>query len=160
MRMWMTEPRWMCHHHLLGEHQEIHMFVGVINSGRKVDNYVKWGMLHVPDLWNRHDKLVEEFQRRGWPSGTNHTTPLPSIDPVYTKTIGLMLRQRNICSIKTTLELLRRCPRCRKGFNAFHSPFEAEGLLEQFNLKPVNHKWEGLMLETTVGPKITFSDVL
>ena len=36
MRMWMIDPKLLCRKHLLGEHLEIHMFVGTINKGINV----------------------------------------------------------------------------------------------------------------------------
>lgn len=36
MRMWMVPPELMCRQHLLGEHVELHMFVGAINKGTSV----------------------------------------------------------------------------------------------------------------------------
>ena len=33
MRMWMVDPQIMCRQHLLGEHTEMHMFVGTLKRG-------------------------------------------------------------------------------------------------------------------------------
>lgn len=40
MRMWMVPPRHMCRKHLLGEHVELHMFVGSIKNGVRVEGYL------------------------------------------------------------------------------------------------------------------------
>ena len=37
MRMWMIDPTMLCTKHLLGEHVELHMFVGTINKNKKLN---------------------------------------------------------------------------------------------------------------------------
>ena len=50
MRMWMVDPRIMCRQHLLGEHVEIHMFVGAISRGKSVKGYLEKGLLEVHNM--------------------------------------------------------------------------------------------------------------
>jgi len=100
MRMWNVDPRLMCTQHLLGEHVEMHMFVGCIRKDHNLDGYVNGGMVHIKSIPDRHSALVDEMIRRGF----EHRSPLPpfaiddspsSVDPVA-----------------NLAELRRRCPEC------------------------------------------------
>ena len=65
MRMWMVNPRIMCRQHLLGEHVEIHMFIGTINRRKSVQGYLEKGLLEIHNLYNRHEDLVSaRYQNR------------------------------------------------------------------------------------------------
>jgi hypothetical protein len=75
MRMWMVDPKLMCRQHLLGEHVEIHMFVGHMERGRSIDGYLENNCLEMSSMRKRHDELVVEMKRRGY----NHKSPLPKI---------------------------------------------------------------------------------
>lgn len=77
MRVWDVRPRELCRQHLLGEHRELH---GLWNILTKHDG--KGGYSHHPEtkrwigktaaLYNRHEALVAEMERRGY----NHNSPL------------------------------------------------------------------------------------
>ncbi len=41
MRMWNVLPEYLCRKHLLGEHVEMHMFVGTIKRGVSLNGYIK-----------------------------------------------------------------------------------------------------------------------
>jgi len=64
MRMWMVNPKIMCRQHLLGEHVEIHMFVGTLSRGKSVKGYLEKGLLEVHNLYWRHEELVEEIKTK------------------------------------------------------------------------------------------------
>lgn len=71
--MWMVNPSLMCNQHILGEHLECHMFVSTINQNkRKLDGFIKNGLLEADKLVIRHDALVQEMLNRG----INHKTPI------------------------------------------------------------------------------------
>lgn len=78
MRMWGVDPGVMCKRHLLGEHVEMHMFVGTILKGVLLEGtrYVSGGLVEVHNIKCRHDELVVEFCRRGYPSGLDHRSPI------------------------------------------------------------------------------------
>lgn len=64
MRMWMVDPKLLCRKHLLGEHVELHMFVGHLQRGRKLGRYTE---LCEPNKINaRHAALAAEMTRRGF----------------------------------------------------------------------------------------------
>ena len=70
--MWMVNPKILCERHLLGEHCEIHMFVGAIKKQLSLNGYVENNLLECASLLERHDDLAEEMTRRGM----NHASPL------------------------------------------------------------------------------------
>ena len=72
MRMWMIDPKMLCKKHLLGEHVELHMFVGTINKNKKLDGYKKNGLVEVHNIKLRHRELAAEMIARGM----NHQSPL------------------------------------------------------------------------------------
>lgn len=105
MRMWMINPRFMCKDHLLGEHKELHMFVGTILKGKNLGKYVQYGLVEVHSIKKRHAQLVEEMLRRGW----QHNTPIsPSFKPFHLGTVD---------SNKSNRDLFGRCWACRKLLN-------------------------------------------
>lgn len=75
MRMWGIDPQKMCRKHLLGEHVEMHMFVGTINKGISIDGYIQKGLVNPSKIVSRHEELAREMERRGY----THKSPLPKI---------------------------------------------------------------------------------
>lgn len=102
MRMWMVDPRIMCRQHLLGEHAEIHMFIGTINRKKSVKGYLEKGLLEIHNLYNRHEELVKEMKRRGY----NHYSEVDGKWKSVEKA-GFVNRDRNID------ELINRCSKCK-----------------------------------------------
>ena len=74
MRMWLVNPRFLCRKHLLGEHVEMHMFIGAIKKGISINGYIEKGLLETNRIISRHDELAEELIRRGY----NHNSPVSS----------------------------------------------------------------------------------
>lgn len=103
MRMWTVDPAYMCRKHLLGEHVELHMFVGAIEHGKSIEGYLEKGLLNPIDLARRHGEITREMSRRGY----RHSSPL-SLDNIPTTVL-----QRSRILPDSTSELLRRCERCR-----------------------------------------------
>ena len=103
MRMWMVDPQIMCRQHLLGEHVEIHMFIGALSRGKTVKGYLEKGLLEVHSLYARHEELVEEMKQRGY----NHSS---DIDEKWksAEKLGVVDRKKNL------EELLKRCSRCKR----------------------------------------------
>lgn len=110
--MWMVDPEIMCRKHLLGEHVEIHMFIGSIKRSIKMAGYLNNGLLEPGSLYARHDILVEEMLNRGM----NHKSPLPgpAVDIVNAFTVEEYIKK--VDSKKSLKNLLRRCPECRSKF--------------------------------------------
>jgi len=87
----MVNPRIMCRQHLLGEHAEIHMFIGVISRGKSVKGYLEKGFLEVHNLYSRHEELVEEMKRRGY----HHSSDVEEKWRTAEK-LGAIDRQKNL----------------------------------------------------------------
>lgn len=51
MRMWMLPPETMCRKHLLGEHVELHMLLGTMKRGRRIDGFLA-GKLTRRAIWD------------------------------------------------------------------------------------------------------------
>lgn len=104
----MVNPRLTCRRHLLGEHVELHMFVGTLNKGVSVQGYLEDGLLEPISLYERHDALVAEILRRGY----HHNSPLPSlVNSLATIFSQSQLRVR-IPEERSLRELASRCPDC------------------------------------------------
>ncbi len=102
MRMWNVNPELMCQKHLCGEHLECHMFYGAIKEGKKIDGYIRNGLLEMHTLKRRHDELAIEMLNRGY----KHQSPLPNdFDDCE---LGCVDVEENIKA------LIERCPKCKK----------------------------------------------
>ncbi len=165
MRTWMVPPQIMCRQHLLGEHNEIHKFVGAVtkrctrkckrcklpvnahrdNQGMEFyqcpgcklslltrhtyvgppSNILRgYRSLVAADMlpW-RHDQLVLEFARRGWPSGRQHKTPFPDdyVPPWEGK----------VDFVDSFMDLMFRCSRCKyRWLNLKTPPEQCESAAE------------------------------
>ena len=100
MRMWKLDPKLMCDKHLLGEHNEMHMFVGCILKGKSIAGYISGGLVEVHHIRQRHDELAREMERRGF----RHLSILPEFPEFIAG---------NIDVDKNTVELRRMCRYCR-----------------------------------------------
>lgn len=115
MRMWMTPPETMCRKHLLGEHVELHMFVGTLNKGTSIDGFLTKNLLEPESLYERHEILAAEMTRRGYA----HESPLPA---VCGATLTSQQRKVKVDRQASLAELHRRCPECLALFRAEISP--------------------------------------
>ena len=105
--MWNVNPKIMCRKHLLGEHVEMHMFLGSIIHGRSLDGFLQKGLVEVHNIKQRHDQLVSEMIDRGY----NHKSPLI----IPKKHIKPMSIEHGHVDKEVSLnELLSRCRECRK----------------------------------------------
>ena len=102
MRMWMVDPVLLCRQHLLGEHKELHMLVGVLRKGYSIAGYVENRLVEPRAIRPRHEEIVAEMERRGY----NHQSPLPDDFPTPP---GAVMSEK-----ESFVELLRRCPDCRE----------------------------------------------
>lgn len=75
MRIWDLPPARLCRQHLLGEHRELHGLWNIVTQGKRGysrhPETIRWqGKL--PALFQRHEMLVAEMERRGY----QHSSPL------------------------------------------------------------------------------------
>jgi hypothetical protein len=104
MRMWMVDPRVMCRKHLLGEHVELHMFVGHLRRGRRIEGFIAHNCVEPKSLERRHAALVRELQRRGY----RHRSPLRH---VHVRTLRLYSAVR-VDRYSALRDLTTRCTEC------------------------------------------------
>lgn len=107
MRMWNINPKLLCKQHLLGEHLEMHMFMGCIRSGMSIKGYVDKGLVEVDKILERHNQLVNEMEHRGY----CHKSDLNGKE--------LLWHEGNICVEKSLQDLFERCEECRKRNETF-----------------------------------------
>ena len=101
MRMWNVETNKMCDKHLLGEHVEMHMFVGTLNKNKSIRGYLEKGLVEVHNISKRHEMIVKEFEKRGF----KHKSILPRYK---NKQIGKVDVEKN------RIELAKRCVECKR----------------------------------------------
>lgn len=66
MRMWNVDPSKMCRQHLLGEHLEMHMFIGAVKAGKSLQGYIDNKLVDPQQIKQRHDTLVQEMKYRNY----------------------------------------------------------------------------------------------
>ena len=100
MRMWLVDPTKMCRKHLLGEHVEMHMFVGTLNKGKNIHGFLRNKLVDTDVIKERHDILALEMERRGY----NHKSPLeqPELEKHF-KTVNVA---------ENEIDLAGRCSDC------------------------------------------------
>lgn len=114
MRMWMCNPLILCKDHILGEHLELHMLEGSIKKNKNLGRFLTDKLVDPSQIQARHDILVQEFARRGYPSGLDHKTPLHAD--------GLILQDNPIDTDKSLQDLLSRCEKCRERYKSLDTP--------------------------------------
>ena len=109
MRMWLCNPEILCQKHLCGEHLEMHMFLGTLKEGKKIDGYLKNNLFEPRFLYQRHKELANEMIKRGY----NHNSPMYEID--CTPILDLTDEQQywEVDRESALRDLLSRCPKCR-----------------------------------------------
>jgi len=107
--MWMTDPKIMCRKHLLGEHVEIHMFIGTIKRNKRITGYIENNLIEMTSLLSRHKELADEMKRRGM----NHKTDIDE------KELKKFMKQYDETTVnykidrkRSKKELLKRCNEC------------------------------------------------
>ena len=99
MRMWNVNPKILCNSHMLGEHVEMHFFLGWIKKGKSIKGFIEKGLVEVHNIKKRHDELAEEMIKRGM----NHKSPMEDYN---FETAGYVNIQENL------KELKKRCNKC------------------------------------------------
>lgn len=114
MRMWMVDPKVMCRKHLLGEHVEMHMFLGSMLKGTSMKGYCDNNLMEPQQLKARHDALVVEMEARGY----NHKSPMSQSD--FSTGLFLMpitLQTVKIDPVPAAADLFGRCEECSVMYN-------------------------------------------
>lgn len=111
MRMWLSDPRYMCRRHLMGEHLELHMFLGTLERGRSVQGFIDNNLFEPKALSIRHRELRIEIRNRGY----KHQSIL--LRSRVRKALLLLPKQQLNTSIdrkRSLSELHSRCIECRE----------------------------------------------
>lgn len=109
MRMWMVDPKIMCQKHLCGEHVELHMFIGHLKKGKKIDGYLKNNCLEPESIWIRHFNIAYEMISRGY----KHKSVINSSDCTCIACLPNNQRYHKVDSQKSLKELINRCKECK-----------------------------------------------
>lgn len=106
MRMWGVPPELLCNPRLLGEHVEMHMFLGALRKHISIQGYVDRGLVNPALIYSRHEELSHEMLRRGM----NHNSPfLPHRREPFLPVVDVAAN---------LVELARWCPTCRQRIEA------------------------------------------
>jgi hypothetical protein len=111
MRMWMVDPKILCRKHLMGEHVELHMFVGTFKKKKNITGYIRNNLLEICSIINRHQMLAEEMTRRGY----NHQSDLDfNLDMVgYCQPEHIKYK---VDSCSALADLISRCSICKERY--------------------------------------------
>lgn len=102
MRMWNINPKLLCRKHLLGEHVEMHMFMGCIKNGTNIKGYINKGLVEVDKILSRHNQLANEMEFRGY----RHKSELTGEEFLW--------HEGNVCVEKNLQDLSNRCEECKE----------------------------------------------
>jgi len=105
--MWNIDPKILCNKHLLGEHVEMHMFVGCINKGTSLRGYIDKNLVEVHNIHSRHEDLVNEMTSRNM----SHKSILPDFKS---------WKEGNVLSENNLQDLTNRCQHCRERYNKYN----------------------------------------
>jgi hypothetical protein len=98
--MWNVPPEKLCRKHLLGEHLEMHMFLGSVKKGVSLFGFIRNGLVNPKEIKIRHDALAEEMVKRNY----NHVSPLE---------YDCSVLEEGVVDVEESIrELRRRCDYC------------------------------------------------
>lgn len=100
MRQWNVNVTKMCNKHLLGEHVEMHAFVGCIKKGTSMKGYIDNGLVEIENISKRHNELVKEMEKRNM----KHKTEIEDTHDLFGGKIDIK---------KNELILKERCKECK-----------------------------------------------
>ncbi len=104
MRMWNINPELLCRQHLLGEHLEMHMFLGCIKENKNIKGFIKNGLVEINNIINRHNEIMNEMIKRNW----NHKSPIDG-------NLQNILWKEGFVDINNNLKILyNRCEKCKE----------------------------------------------
>ena len=113
MRMWLCDPEIMCQKHLCGEHLEMHMFLGALKQGKKIDGYLRNNCFQPRMLYQRHDDLANEMSNRGY----NHKSDIKVRECLCVLDLTNEQQYWEINKESALKDLLGRCPKCKERYD-------------------------------------------
>ena len=112
MRMWMVNPKGLCRKHLLGEHVELHMWIGHLKRKRGIDGYVRENCIEMLSIYDRHEDLSQEMIRRGY----RHKSPISLDDTSCVYNYDQHQRDVKVDQEKALKLLFEKCSECEERF--------------------------------------------
>jgi molybdopterin converting factor small subunit len=109
----MINPKFLCRQHLLGEHYEIHSFLGTIKKGKSIKGYIEKNLCQPRSFKQRHDDIVNEMITRDY---KGHKTPIQDIDCVSVCNLPVEYQHWKINTATSLEDLISRCPECRERY--------------------------------------------
>jgi len=109
MRMWLVDPTIMCRKHLLGEHLELHMFIGILRKRVSIKGYIQHDLLEPSSIFIRHIELVAEMFARGY----KHNSPITDDMSQLLEYLSEEEREHRIDRESSYTRLLTSCYICR-----------------------------------------------
>jgi len=103
MRMWMVPAHLLCKEHLMGEHLDLHIFIGRLRMGANLVTYCERNLFEPQSLKSRHDELVQEMVRRGY----SHNSPMQDLQ------LPEQLTQYKMDVDCAHRDLTNRCKKCK-----------------------------------------------
>lgn len=103
MRIWDLAPQLLCRQHLLGEHRELHAIWNILTQskqGYRNHPETKRWQGRLAALFERHEELVKEMQRRGYRHGSPLDQKLASGEWWQEEFIDTLKDQRRILKAK------------------------------------------------------------
>ena len=113
MRMWLCDPEILCQKHLCGEHVEMHMFLGTLKKGKKMDGFFKNNLFEPRSLYQRHEDLKNEMIKRGY----NHKSCMEECECALIFDLPIDKQYWEVDKDAALKDLLSRCPECHSRFN-------------------------------------------
>jgi len=106
MRIWDIAPSRLCREHVLGEHRELHAIWSILTNHKKGyskhPETLRWkGAL--ASLYLRHEKLVDELEKRGYRHNSELDKRLATGKGIQTKYIDTKEDQARLLKIKGCL---------------------------------------------------------
>ena len=103
MRIWDLPASQLCRVHLLGEHRELHAIWTILTqnrSGYRNHPETKRWVGKLAALYERHNQLVAEMQRRGYAHHSNLDQSLAGGQSVQTELVDSLDRQCELLQAK------------------------------------------------------------
>jgi len=107
MRMWGIAPSMLCRSHLLGEHFEMHKFVGAIKNGKSISGFLSKGFVEIHKIGSRHSALAKEMAKRGYV----HKSPISGCDLKMLRSYG---KAGRVSLDQSVSDLVDRCEGCKR----------------------------------------------
>ncbi len=111
MRQWAVDPRILCRQHLMGEHNEHHMFVGSLHRKISINGYIENNLIEPLTLKSRHNELANEMKKREY----NHNSPL-EFDIEDLDYLPKKIREYELDRDRSFQDLISRCFHCRQRY--------------------------------------------